>query len=246
MTNIPIKRLIAFAIIAVSALAGFTYLGTTRQPRGTFVLLLDHSASAQTPAVRDCARIVINRAVEDGATLYIAPVGRLATANWKAIDTGLAGAGKSNKKTAREQQDRSRAAAETRVQQVLAGPTPPGASDYIAATTAAARLLANEPGPRRLLAACGDMHQVGSGLNVYREPLDGDHPRAVIARLRLLLPDFGKKVEVVIGAGGLDHAPLSTAREEAIQRFWTDDWAPAVHVRSMTYDSTPHLSGAGS
>ena len=241
MNTIPVKRLIALALVAAAALGGLTYLGTARQPGGTWVLMLDHSDSAQAPAVRKCARIVIDQAVRDGATIYIAPVGRLATADWTPIETALTGAGKSNTKRAREQQARHRAAAEARVQSILAGPTPPGASDYIAATAAAARLLAHESDPRRVIAACGDMHQVGSGLNVYRDRLDGRRAEAAVDRLRPVLPDFDREVDVVVGAAGLDNAPLSTAREAAIQAFWTKHWRSAVHVRSMTYDSTPHL-----
>src|SRR5262249_42473229 len=98
-----------------------------------------------------------------------------------------------------------------------------------------------QAGSKRTLAICGDLHSVGSGVNLYRTLLTPKARRRIVERLRPILPDFDHEVDVVVGAGGLDHRSLPTARERAIEQFWTTDWTCAVHVHRMTYDSVPHL-----
>lgn len=243
MANInPAKLLLILAGIAL-LLGGITWATMVRQPKGTTVLLIGKSGSDHPEAVAACVAAAVERIVKDGATVYIAPVGRSSTAFWRRVPTALRGAATTNPFEARKQRRAAHAAIARQLARLKREARPPGSSDSLAATASAGRLLALEPRPKRLV-VCADAHQVGSGVNVYSDRLDAEEARDSIRRIRPLLPDL-RDVDVVIGAAGLDdEAELSPERAKSIERFWTKHWARAVRARSMQYDSMPHLKKA--
>lgn len=245
MLRFPVKRLVLLGVVATIALGIATYVVTAKQVGGTLVLLIDHSPSdsegTEMTAVRSCADAVIHVAVRQGATIYVGQVSRMSNVNWTSVHSALTGAGRSNSDEAATQQGKAIATADQVVARILRASSPPGGSDYLAATAAAARLLMQEPGRMHILAICGDLNSVGSGINLYRDVLSPEARRKIISRLRPILPDFKGAVDVVAGAAGLDRVAVPTDRAEEIQQFWTRNWAPAVHVRTMSYDSVPHM-----
>jgi hypothetical protein len=95
-------------------------------------------------------------------------------------------------------------------------------------------------GERAVLLICGDAHQVGHGIDVYRSIPSLARSRRLLRKLdRKLLGDLSG-IDVVFGAAYTDRkAKLPAAKEVAVQRFWQDAWAPAVRARSFTYGATP-------
>jgi hypothetical protein len=238
------KSIIAIAALIAMVIGAVTVLATVHQSKGTMVLLLGQSGSEKgaEASIRDCASAAIDEAVHDGMTIYVAPVGRAPSATWGVVETALSSAARSNGRRADSERGRARARAQARVLRVLAAAPPAGASDLLAGTSFAGRLLAQiDDGRRKVLVACADAHQVSPTLNVYRDRLTASAVAQVLRRIHDELPDLSG-VDVVFGAVGLDDkGPVTPAREAAIQAFWTGRWAAAVHARRMAYDSVPHF-----
>jgi hypothetical protein len=145
-------------------------------------------------------------------------------------------------RTNRALADRRRSAlrrkATAEIDAILRAETPPGSSDTLSATLAAAAKFESGDGPKTLV-ICGDGHQVSPKLNVYRRAPSlrrCDEYRRRVAPL----PDL-RGVAVVFGAATLDGKTALTAEhEQAIAQWWKDCWAPAVHAH-VRYGSTPQL-----
>src|SRR5437868_656449 len=102
MLTLSFKAVAAVLGLIAAAVMGVTLLFTVNQPGGTMVLLLGLSPSelAAPSAINSCANQAIDKAVRDGMTVYVAPVGRASSAEWKPTATKLSTAAKSNLKRA--------------------------------------------------------------------------------------------------------------------------------------------------
>lgn len=233
---------IAIGLIAlVIAGSSIAMAVITAQRGGTVGLVIDISPSnldVMKDRIETCAAQAADHAIDDGATLLIAPVSSspvyMATTP---IYSRLSLDQRLTPKLSERLREQDRRAARKEIDNVLGGTVRDDSSDTIAATSIMGRALRREQGPLTMV-VCGDAHQVGGGFNIYKETLTPERSRQLVTEVRANLSDLSG-IDVIFGAAGMDtKVPFVNPRAHALEQWWTQYWREAVTPRTLTYGST--------
>ena len=232
-TRAPVIAVVAVVLVVVAVVAVLAL--ATRQRGGLWIVLDGLSPSEQRLArtIDGCAIATAHRAIGDGATLMIMPIGRspvqLATTP---IHTRAGLRQRLDPVAFRKYKAMKREDAAKRIHTLRTAPAPMGSSDLIAAASVAASAFADSS-QHKMLTICGDGHQVGSGINLYRD--DPTNCRDLLSRVPNELTNLAG-VDVIFATPAADEPhPVPVAQENAIERFWKTCWGRTVHARSVTF-----------
>jgi hypothetical protein len=234
-----ISCLTAFAVTVAALLATACGGQPPQAPIPMDVIVVDHSPSVRTRTsyFLNEARDILGDAARRHSHVLIGEIGALNTATWP-IDRKFNATGNAFARTRKNH--RTGAQAVAALHQLLAGPSPAASSDLLASTLAAARVLRDQRGARKLW-IISDAHQVGDGVNLYTADLSTAGIRRTLARLRVngMLADL-RGVEIHFDGVGLDAARQGTSREVDIERFWKA-WTHAAGATLASFDSHSRL-----
>ena len=233
---------IAIALIALVIAGGSVAMAVmTTQRGGTVGLVIDISPSnldAMKDRIATCATQAADHAINDGATLLIAPVSSSPVYMASTpIHSKLSLDQRLTPKLSERLKKRDRRTARKQIDGILGGTVRNDSSDTIAATSIMGRALHREDGPLTMV-ICGDAHQVGSGFNIYKETLTPERSRQLVTEVRANLGDLSG-IDVIFGAAGMDtKVPFVNRRARALEQWWTQYWREAVTPQTLTYGST--------